>query len=345
MQSLPENVISVEKEEERIFGLDSQGSRVMEYSLESGEWVEIETGPLTPDNLRSGKWGEFTFVAQDDGSYNMKDRLGVIIPDFVLYEDWTVVVAGQKVAMQAVNNKDGLLNAGPRTLEAGKWSEPKMMSVEEARSFLENGKLAEIPNKLVILRNPDLEKASETDLALEQATLETMRVERDAVMTQEKLKAVWDGKQDTLNRVTYMANADPAEDTETVKAYEVGEEWSKAIVKNRNFDVGMGKGTASGDGRYGVTFLRRDGQDINSMLFELRPMEWVWGDGMFVMQVATKNKDGSYDLSAPAVHVSVALAKSKDEYVCGSNGADLDPNVLYSLVTGEEIPEIISIAK
>ena len=40
MQSLPEDVVSVEMDGEQIIGLNSQGEKVMVYSFDSGEWIE-----------------------------------------------------------------------------------------------------------------------------------------------------------------------------------------------------------------------------------------------------------------------------------------------------------------
>ena len=52
MQLLPEEVLSVEIEEDKIFGFNAQGERVKQFDLESGKWVEIEkvyTDPFDPE--------------------------------------------------------------------------------------------------------------------------------------------------------------------------------------------------------------------------------------------------------------------------------------------------------
>ena len=80
MQSLPENVVSVEVDGEQIFGLDSQGSQVMEYSLESGKWVEIEK-TLTIDALLAGHWRGYIFDQAPEGHFEMKDAEGKVVPE------------------------------------------------------------------------------------------------------------------------------------------------------------------------------------------------------------------------------------------------------------------------
>ncbi|MBN1453816.1 MAG: hypothetical protein JW963_22570 [Anaerolineales bacterium] len=58
MEALPGNVASVEIDGEEIFGLDSQGSRVMEYSLDSGEWLKIiEQAQWVPEGFAIGEAG------------------------------------------------------------------------------------------------------------------------------------------------------------------------------------------------------------------------------------------------------------------------------------------------
>jgi len=46
MQSLPENVISVEKDGDQIFGLDAEKRRILQFDFGDGEWVEEERAPL-----------------------------------------------------------------------------------------------------------------------------------------------------------------------------------------------------------------------------------------------------------------------------------------------------------
>src|ERR1043166_9717894 len=45
MQSLPESVLTIEKDGNKIFGLDAERKRVREFNLETGEWA------LTPDGV------------------------------------------------------------------------------------------------------------------------------------------------------------------------------------------------------------------------------------------------------------------------------------------------------
>ena len=44
MQSLPENVISVEQDGGRILGINAEGAQVMEYDLDKGKWVALAIG-------------------------------------------------------------------------------------------------------------------------------------------------------------------------------------------------------------------------------------------------------------------------------------------------------------
>ena len=52
MQLLPEEILSVEIEEDKIFGFNAQGERVMQFNLENGKWVKVEkvyTNPFDPE--------------------------------------------------------------------------------------------------------------------------------------------------------------------------------------------------------------------------------------------------------------------------------------------------------
>jgi len=76
MQSLPESVISVEMDGNIIFGLDAQGERIMEYDIESGGWVEVESSyKIVREAGRESEMSTVEWVQREDGSWRLPEEL------------------------------------------------------------------------------------------------------------------------------------------------------------------------------------------------------------------------------------------------------------------------------
>lgn len=163
MQSLPENVTSIEIEEDKIFGLDSQGNRIMKYSLDAGKWEEVmlTVGPLTVEIVKSGQeWNGMTFEAQEDGTYTLKTPEGMAVPDLEINADGSLVVRidGERktFAYQSVRVIDGMLWVGWRywDKETSAWSAAQSVTAEQVRGM---GDVEGLYPSLAIVRGSTLE--------------------------------------------------------------------------------------------------------------------------------------------------------------------------------------------
>ena len=66
MQSLPENVISVEMDGDHVFGLDAENNRIMQFDLESGKWVVIIDDLYAYITTRTGFYEEKYGMSWDE---------------------------------------------------------------------------------------------------------------------------------------------------------------------------------------------------------------------------------------------------------------------------------------
>jgi hypothetical protein len=79
MASLPENVVSVEVDGDSIFGLDTQGERVMEFDLETGEWEviaikDVDAWKLSVANETVAKAGRSSFLEYSNTDLDQNTR-------------------------------------------------------------------------------------------------------------------------------------------------------------------------------------------------------------------------------------------------------------------------------
>ncbi|MFZ5911661.1 MAG: hypothetical protein ACOYYU_16740 [Chloroflexota bacterium] len=304
-----------------------------------------ETPDWLPEGLRGVQErlvpGGFELVGSQDGYYEIIGADGQKVEGVKVFEDGstelTMMIDGKEEVLVtgagAVTSHEGKLVWGLRDYVDGQWSEPDMMSAIEMGDFIKIGGL-DSGHKLVLLMEHERT----------QAMVDTMRAERDRVMTPGRCAVEWNGVTGFNNFVTYVAGGDTANDSEDIKAYTVGD-WQKAVILNRSSDAKgvSGTGPDLDEGRYQLTFVGSNGIEISGRMGPLSPMQYAWGEGMFVVQVGKKNGSG-YDLSEPAIHVSVVLAKSDGEYQVGSSLKSVDTIRKFApyIVDGQKRGELAS---
>jgi len=144
---------------------DTNGVNVAGYTLDeaTGLW-RVEVTSLSIENLDTNKWGNYSFIENPDGYYEMKDFQGNLIPEVKLFGDGTaeLTYSSKKlaVAFQAISiGTEDQLALGLWDFKNGEWTMAPGHTAEDVRS----GEYASDSHKLVVIRGNEVIEKKLTD--------------------------------------------------------------------------------------------------------------------------------------------------------------------------------------
>lgn len=270
--------------------------------------VQPSESILTNNALENGKWGNYTFIENSNGYYEMKDSQGNLIPDVKLFRDGTAELTHKingkaenlYIAFQAIHVTKEKLIMGlwDYDSENKAWSGVNTKSSTEMVNNVETGE--NDPYKLVILRGHEKEKKM----------TETMFLARDEAMTQEVMRAEFED-------ITVEYNFQEYNTSEDFNKLVVPARWE---IDNYSRESQANGGPAKTTGIYKLTPYSKDATlGYNGKLSPISPQQIGLEEGWFNVEMHSLSPEGKWELRAKAIHLPFVLVNPDGTFMAVSS--------------------------